>query len=67
MASVASSCERRAYLSMSARVISSSSATSEASAAICLPVKGLRRPSWVMESSSFASPMRCPKRPSGTR
>src|ERR671915_1548770 len=54
----ASSCERRANLSMSARVISSSSPTSSASAPMCLPVKGLVRPSCTIASSAFASPKR---------
>src|SRR4051812_39435415 len=47
---------------MSARVSSSSSATSLASAAICFPVKGFVRPSWVIASIALASPIRKPKR-----
>ena len=58
---------RSANLSRSARVISSSSATSEASGAIILPVNGLVSPSWVIASSVLASPMRKPKRALGSR
>ena len=59
---IASSCERSANLSMSARVISSSSPTSSASSPMCLPVNGFVSPSWTMPSSALASPMRKPKR-----
>ena len=55
---IASSCERSANLSMSARVISSSSPTSSASSPMCLPVKGLVRPSRTIASSALASPIR---------
>ena len=55
---IASSCERSANLSMSARVISSSSPTSSASAPIFLPENGLVRPSFIMLSIICASPMR---------
>jgi len=58
VASIASSCERKANLSMSARVISSSSPTSSASSPMLLPVNGLVRPSCIIESSALASPMR---------
>ena len=52
VASAASRCERSANLSMSARVISSSLETSLASLIICLSVKGLVSPSWVIASSA---------------
>ena len=55
---IASSWLRSANLSMSGRVISSSSPTSVASTNICLPVKGLVSPSCTIASSVFASPMR---------
>jgi len=58
----ASSCERSANLSMSARVISSSSPTSSASSPMCLPVNGLVSPSRTIASSALASPIRYPKR-----
>ena len=63
----ASSCERTANLSMSARVISSSLETSLASLIICFSVKGLVRPSWVIESIALTSPIRKPKRAPGSR
>ena len=63
----ASWCERTANLSMSARVISSSFETSLASLIICFSVKGLVSPSWVMASIACTSPMRKPKRASGSR
>ena len=56
--SIASSWLRSANLSMSARVSSSSSATSLASWAMCLPLNGFVRPSWIIASSALASPMR---------
>ena len=59
--------ERAAQRSMSARVISSSLETSLASLIICLPVKGLVRPSWVIASIAVASPIRKPKRAPGSR
>ncbi len=43
---------------MSARVISSSAATSEASWAMCLPLKGLVSPSLIIASIALPSPMR---------
>jgi hypothetical protein len=52
---------------MSARDISSSSATSEASGAIILPVNGFVSPSWVIASTASASPMRKPKRALGSK
>ena len=58
VALTASSCERSANLSMSARVISSSSPTSVASTNICLPEKGLVSPSCTIASSALASPIR---------
>src|SRR3954451_6128850 len=67
VASTASSWLRSAHLSRSARVISSSSPTSVASTNICLPVNGFVRPSCTIASSIFASPMRYPKRPCGSR
>ena len=54
----ASSWERSAQRSRSARVISSSSPTSVASTNICLPENGLVRPSWTIASRILASPMR---------
>ena len=66
MASTARWCERSAQRSMSGRVSSSSAATSEASSNICLPVNGLRRPSWIIASIALASPMRKPKRALGS-
>ena len=62
MAWIASSWLRSANLSMSARVISSSSPTSSASSPIPLPLNGLVRPSCIIESIALASPMRKPKR-----
>src|SRR4051812_15734797 len=62
VALIASSWLRSAQRSMSARVISSSSATSPASSNICLPLNGLRRPSLTIASIALASPMRKPKR-----
>ena len=59
--------ERSAKRSMSARVISSSFETSLASLIICFSVKGLVRPSWVIESTAFTSPIRKPKRAPGSR
>jgi hypothetical protein len=59
---IASSCERRANLSMSARVISSSAPTSSASSPMCLPLNGLRNPSLIIASSATPSPIRWPKR-----
>ena len=50
---------------MSARVISSSFETSLASLIICLSVKGLVSPSWVIESTALTSPIRKPKRAPG--
>ena len=67
MAAIARSCERSAHLSRSARVISSSSPTSVASSNICLPLNGLRRPSWTIASSALTSPMRKPWRAPGSR
>ena len=58
VALIASSCERSANLSMSARVISSSSPTSVASSYICLPENGFVSPSCTIASSAFASPIR---------
>ena len=58
VACTASSWLRRANLSMSARVSSSSAATSLASCAMCLPLNGLVSPSWIISSSAFASPIR---------
>ncbi len=58
VASIASSWLRSANLSRSGRVSSSSSPISVASANICLPVKGLVRPSCTIASSAFASPIR---------
>ncbi len=52
---------------MSTRVISSSFETSLASLIICLPVKALVRPSWVIASSAWTSPIRKPKRAFGSR
>src|SRR3954454_16065402 len=62
VAAIARSWLRSAQRSMSARGSSSSSATSPASSNICLPVNGLRRPSLIIASIAFASPMRKPKR-----
>ncbi len=45
---------RSDHLSMSARVISSSSANSDASWAMCLPVKALVRPSWIIDVERLA-------------
>ena len=59
--------ERAAKRSMSARVISSSFETSEASLIICLPVNGLVRPSWVIASIAWTSPIRNPNRAPGRR
>ena len=59
-------CERTANLSMSARVISISLETSDASLIICLWVKGLVSPSWVIASSACTSPIRKPKRAFGS-
>ena len=67
VAAIARSCERSAHLSRSARVISSSSPISVASSNICLPVNGLRRPSWIIASSVFMSPIRKPWRAPGSR
>ena len=67
VALIASSCERSAQRSMSARVISSSAATSVASCDICLPENGFVRPSWIIASSALPSPMRIPKRASLSR
>ena len=67
MAAIVRSWERSAQLSRSARVISNSSATSVASWDMCLPLKGLVRPSWTIASSALASPMRNPKRAPGSR
>ncbi len=58
----ASSCERTDQRSMSARVSSSSAATSLASCAMCLPLNGFVRPSWIIASIALPSPMRKPKR-----
>ena len=58
VALTASSWLRRANLSMSGRVSSSSSATSLASCAMCLPLNGFVRPSLIIESIAFASPIR---------
>ena len=58
VALVASSWLRRANLSMSGRVISSSAATSLASCAMCLPLNGLVSPSLIIASMAFPSPMR---------
>ena len=52
---------------MSARVISSSFETSEASLIICFSVKGLVSPSWVIASIALTSPIRKPKRAPGSR
>src|SRR5439155_1179699 len=57
VASTASWWLRSAKRSMSARVISSSSATWPASGAICLPVNGFVSPSCVMTSTTVASPI----------
>ena len=51
---------------MSARVISNSAATSEASWAMCLPLNGLVSPSWIIASIALPSPMRKPKRAWGS-
>ena len=59
--------ERVANRSMSGRVISSSLPTSLASLIICLPVKGLVRPSWVIASIALTSPIRKPNRAPGSR
>ena len=67
VAFAASWCERAAQRSMSARVISSSFETSLASLIICLSVKGLVSPSWVIASIAFTSPIRKPKRAPGSR
>ena len=67
VAAIVRSCERSAQRSMSARVISSSSPTSVASSNICFPLNGLRSPSWTIASSTFASPIRRPKRAPGSR
>ncbi len=52
---------------MSTRVISSSFETSLASLIICLPVKALVSPSWVIASIACTSPIRNPKRAFGSR
>ncbi len=52
---------------MSARVISSSFETPQASLIICLPVNGLVSPSWVIASIASTSPMRKPNRAPGSR
>ena len=52
---------------MSGRVISSSFETSDASLIICLSVKGLVSPSWVIASIAVTSPIRKPKRAPGSR
>ncbi len=67
IASAASCWERSAKRSMSTRVISISFETSLASLIICLSVKGLVRPSWVIASSAWTSPIRKPKRAFGSR
>ena len=67
VSAAASWCERAAKRSISARVISSSLPTSEASLIICLPVKGLVRPSWVIASTALTSPIRKPNRAPGSR
>ena len=67
VALIASWCERSDHLSMSARVSSSSSATSLASCIMCLPLKGLVRPSLIIASIALASPIRNPKRASLSR
>ena len=59
---IASSWLRSANLSMSARVISSSSPTSSASSPMPLPLNGLVRPSCIIASIALASPIRKPKR-----
>ena len=58
VAASASSWERSDQRSMSARVSSSSAATSEASCAMCLPENGFVSPSWIIASIAFASPIR---------
>ena len=50
VALIASSCERTDQRSMSARVSSSSAATSDASCAMCLPLNGFVSPSLIIES-----------------
>ncbi len=67
VALLASWCERSAHLSMSARLISSSFETSLASLIICFSVNGLVSPSWVIASIALTSPIRKPKRASGSR
>jgi hypothetical protein len=67
VASIARWCDRSAQRSMSGRLSSSSAATSEASSYICLPVNGLRKPSWIIASIALASPMRKPNRAFGSR
>ena len=67
MALAASWWDRAAKRSMSARVISSSLETSDASLIICLCVKGLVSPSWVIESIALTSPIRKPNRAPGSR
>ena len=62
VAAIVRSWLRSAQRSRSGRVISNSSATSPASSNICLPLNGLRRPSLIIASIAFASPMRKPKR-----
>jgi hypothetical protein len=52
---------------MSGRVISNSAATSSASAPMPLPVNGFVRPSCIIASSAFTSPMRKPNRAFGSR
>ena len=67
VALIASSCERSAQRSMSARVISSSAATSLASWAMCLPENGFVRPSLIIASIALPSPIRKPNRASLSR
>ena len=67
VAFAASWCERAAKRSMSGRVISSSFEISLASLIICLSVNGLVSPSWVIASIALTSPIRKPKRASGSR
>ena len=64
VALIASSCERSDHLSMSARVSSSSVATSLASCIMCLPLNGFVSPSLIIASIALPSPIRKPKRAS---
>ncbi len=58
---------RAAHASWSSREIFRSSLTSSESSPISCPVKVEYRPSWTMESTSFASPSRTPQRAPGRR